>query len=346
MIKRLILSLALLAGLLSPAYSAGTIPLSLSQRIDNSTHLPLSGGKLYFIQAGTTSTPQNAFQDSALTIPHPNPLTLDSGGNIPQLFFADGQIKVRLTNSAGVNQLTADNILVVGASSGGGGGGSVDPTTIIATGDIKVRYGTGSLTGFVRLNGRTIGSATSGATERANSDTQALFEYLWGADANLTVSTGRGATANADWVANKTITLPDMRGKVMAGLDDMGASAAGTFTGVAFASGDATTLGSKIGVAAQTIARSQLPNVAPTFTGSSTGFSAASSGITVPLTSSLFAGTGGGAGPAVISTTVGAVTVTGSLTPLGSVQSLNGGVTQVVLPTIQATTLITVYAKL
>ena len=45
---------------------AGTIPLSLTQQFDNSTNLPLSGGKIYFIQAGTTSTPQNAYQDSGL----------------------------------------------------------------------------------------------------------------------------------------------------------------------------------------------------------------------------------------------------------------------------------------
>src|SRR6266404_3844072 len=149
MFKKFFLSLALTVGLLAPAHSAGTIPLSLSQRLDNTTHLPLSGGKLYFIVAGTTSTPQNSYQDSALTLPWANPLTLDAGGNIPQLFFADGQIKIRLTNASGVNQLTADNIQVIGASSGGGGGGVIDPTTIIATGDMKARYGTGVLTGFV-----------------------------------------------------------------------------------------------------------------------------------------------------------------------------------------------------
>ncbi|MCK1465713.1 hypothetical protein IVB34_47370 [Bradyrhizobium sp. 2] len=108
------------------------------------------------------------------------------------MFLADGTIKVRLTDRNGVTQVVADNIQVVGPSGGGGGGGTVDPTTILATGDVKVAYGTGILSGFVRANGRTIGSATSGATERANSDVQALFVYLWAADANLSVSGGRG----------------------------------------------------------------------------------------------------------------------------------------------------------
>lgn len=219
---------------------AGTISLSLSQQF-NALGQPLSGGLLYFYAAGTT-TPQLAYQDSALSIAHPWPLSCDSAGRLPQFFLADGSIKIRLTDSAGVVQIAADNILVVGPSSGGGGGGSVDATTIYQTGDIKVRYGTGAHTGWVRANGRTIGSATSGATERANADTQDLFEYLWIADSNLAVSGGRGAFANADWVANKTIALPDWRGRAIAGLDDMGAAAAGRLTASYFGTA-ATVLG-------------------------------------------------------------------------------------------------------
>lgn len=219
---------------------AGSISLSLSQQFD-STGAPLNGGFLYFYAAGTT-TPQSAYQDSSLTIPWPNPIVLDSAGRVPAFYLADGQIKIRLTNSAGVVQVAADNLLVVGASSGSGSAPSVDATTVLQTGDLKVRYGTGSHTGWVRANGRTIGSATSGGSERANLDCQILFEYLWGADANLSVSTGRGASANADWVANKTITLPDWRGRAIAALDDMGNSAAGRLTATYFGTA-ATTLG-------------------------------------------------------------------------------------------------------
>lgn len=258
MLKRFFLALVLTIGFVAPSFGAGTIPLSLTQRLDKTTFKPLSGGKLYFIQAGTTSTPQNAYQDSALTLPWPNPLTLDSGGNIPQLFFADGSIKIRLTNAQGVAQLSVDGILVVGASSGGGGGSPVDATTVLATGDLKARYGTGDLTGFVRANGRTIGSASSGASERANSDCQSLFEYLWGADANLAVSTGRGGSANADWVANKTIALPDWRGRALAALDDMGNSAASRLTASYFGAA-ATVLGAAGGAESQALSLAQLP---------------------------------------------------------------------------------------
>lgn len=234
---------------------AGSISLSLSQQF-NELGKPLAGGLLYFYAAGTT-TPQDAFKDSNLTLQHPNPIELDSAGRVPAFYLADGNIKIRLTDAAGVTQIAADNLLVIGPSSGSGSGDTVDATTILATGDIKVRYGTGAVTGFVRLNGRTIGSSTSGAAERANADAQALFEFLWTADANLAVSTGRGASANADWVANKQLTLPDFRGRAIAGLDDMGNSAAGRLTATYFGTA-ATALGAVGGSESHTLTLAQL----------------------------------------------------------------------------------------
>lgn len=241
MLKRL----SLLAGLLfcAPAFAAGNVPgFSLTPQFDlNGKVAP--GCKLYVVQAGTTSTPQNAYQDTALTILHPNPLTCDAAGRLPQWFVADGNIKLRLTDRNGVQVFVQDNLLVIGPSGGGGGGGgTVDPTTILATGDFKDVYGKDVLVGFVRCNGRTIGSATSGATERANADTSALFSYLWTQDPNLSVSGGRGASGSADFAANKTITLPDCRGRVRAGLDDMGSVTAGRLTASYFGA-VATTLG-------------------------------------------------------------------------------------------------------
>ena len=257
---------------------AGSISLSLSQQFDELGE-PLNGGLLYFFAAGTT-TPQSAYQDVALTLPYPNPIVLDSAGRVPPFYLADGQIKIRLANAAGVTQVAADNLLVVGASSGAGSPPSVDATTVLATGDIKVRYGTGALSGFVRSNGRTIGSAASGASERANADCEDLFLYLWTEDANLTVSTGRGASAAADWAANKTIALPDFRGRVIAGLDDMGNSAAGrrttTYTGVA-----ATVLGSvSTHGESHTLTAAQIPSI--TSAGTATGISAGGRPLPVP----------------------------------------------------------------
>jgi microcystin-dependent protein len=251
MLKRLALGLAAFA-VASLAHAAGTIPgFSLTPQFDLAGKV-MPGCKLYVIQAGTVATPQNSYQDTGLTIAQPNPLTCDASGRLPQWFVADGLIKVRLADKNGVNILTADNLLVIGPSSGGGGGGgTVDPTTIATTGDVKATYGIGAITGWVRMNGRTVGSSTSGATERANSDAQALFSYLWNTDANLTVSGGRGANAAADWAANKTIALPDFRGRVLAGLDDMGGTDSTRMSGGSLA-GCRTTLGCAGGEATHT----------------------------------------------------------------------------------------------
>lgn len=56
---------------------AGTISLAGMQQFDVSGEL-LAGAKIQWIQAGTTSAPQDAFYDPDLTLPLPNPYTLDA----------------------------------------------------------------------------------------------------------------------------------------------------------------------------------------------------------------------------------------------------------------------------
>jgi hypothetical protein len=227
---------------------------------------PLAGGQLYIIQAGTVSTPQDAFQDTNLSIKQPYPMTLDAAGRVPQFFLADASVggnstvKIRLQDKNGVVQLASDSVLVIGPSGGTSGGSTVDPTQLIQTGNMILRYGVGVLTGYVRMNGLTVGSATSGATERGNADTQNLFQYLWGADPNLVLTPARGATAAADWSANKQIALPDWRGYAVGALDDMGNSPSGRL-GSYFLS--ATTLGATAGSPSMTLAATNLPPYTP-----------------------------------------------------------------------------------
>ena len=190
----------------------------------------------------------------------------------------------------------------------------------------------------------TIGSATSGATERANADTQDLFEYLWNTDSNLSVSGGRGANAAADWAANKTMTLPDWRGRVIAALDDMGNSAAGRLSATYFGAA-ATTLGAAGGAQNRTIAQAQLPNITPTFTGNS--------GTATATTTNILSG-GSVASTVQAGATQGGVAIGQSVTnqvqstftPAGTISSINGGVSQTDLTTVQPTMLATVYLKL
>jgi microcystin-dependent protein len=86
------------------------------------------------------------------------------------------------------------------------------------TGDVKVTVKTVADTGWVLMDDKTIGDASSGATGRANADTVNLFTLLWNntADADCPVSTGRGASAAADFAAHKTIALPKTLGRVLA----------------------------------------------------------------------------------------------------------------------------------
>lgn len=257
---------ALLTG---PALAAGTLPFALQQQFSftncatgtNACGTPLIGGLLYFYQAGTVATRQDSFSDTALTLVNPWPLQLDANGRVPFFYLADGSIHVRLTDSNGVPQYD-NTVLVIGPSSGAGGGSTIDPTTIAATGDVKFRQTGEVLSGWVKLNGLTIGSATSGATGRANADTQALFIYLWTNcdNTHCPVAAGRGASGLADFSANKTLAMPDWRARTMVGLDDMGAAAAGRLTGALFAGADtATTPGGNGGEAAHTLTQAQLP---------------------------------------------------------------------------------------
>lgn len=239
---------------------SGTIPLSMTQQLDEFGQ-PLSGGQLFIIQAGTVNTPQNPFQDTGLTLTLPNPMTLDAAGRIPQFFLADGQIKVRLQDVNGVVKFVQDNILVIGPSAGGGGGGggSVDPTTVMQTGDMKFRYDTAIIAGFVRANGNTIGSSSSGATELADPSAQPLFNHLWLKDPNLAVSPGgRGVSAAADWVANKQIATPDWCGYGVGALDGMGAAPKGRLS-VAYYGSDPTVLGAVGGGENFTLAATHIP---------------------------------------------------------------------------------------
>lgn len=88
-------------------------------------------------------------------------------------------------------------------------------------------------TGWVLMNGGTIGSSTSGATLLADASAILLYVHLWDnlADAQAPVSSGRGASALADFAANKTIVVPDHRGFFPFGKDaaGTGSTMGGTF---------------------------------------------------------------------------------------------------------------------
>lgn len=87
------------------------------------------------------------------------------------------------------------------------------------TGDIKTSLISSSPNGWVAMNDGSIGNVGSGATTRANQDTFQLYKTIWDGvlDTWAPVSTGRGATAVADFIAGKTLTLPRSLGRALAG---------------------------------------------------------------------------------------------------------------------------------
>jgi microcystin-dependent protein len=88
--------------------------------------------------------------------------------------------------------------------------------------------------GWLLCAGKTIGDSSSGGTARANDDTQSLFEFLWNNIANNELSIQnsdgsagtRGANAAEDFNVHKRLPLPDLRGRVIIGADNMGGSSA------------------------------------------------------------------------------------------------------------------------
>jgi len=90
------------------------------------------------------------------------------------------------------------------------------------TGLIMPYIGTTSPSGWILATSasaiRTIGSAASGS-DYANADAEDLYTLYYNAMTNTEapVSSGRGANAAADFAANKTLTMPDPRGRSLIG---------------------------------------------------------------------------------------------------------------------------------
>jgi hypothetical protein len=113
--------------------------------------------------------------------------------------------------------LTADRTVVVPNKAGTIA--MLDDVAVLwTTGDAKLTLKTSADTGWVMANDGTLGNTSSGGTTRANADTEALFTLLWNNISNTyaAVSTGRGASAAADFAANKTIALPKVLGRALA----------------------------------------------------------------------------------------------------------------------------------
>ena len=130
-------------------------------------------------------------------------LTGTPGGN--------GTYSVSKSQTVGGETLTA---------TGAANWSSPNPTT----GDVKFGLKTVADVGWVMMNDGTIGNASSNATTLAAATTLNLFELIWNNVTNTYAQlytsggspTARGASAGADYAANRAISLPAVLGRAMA----------------------------------------------------------------------------------------------------------------------------------
>jgi hypothetical protein len=93
------------------------------------------------------------------------------------------------------------------------------------TGTVAMYFGTSAPSGWVLSMGATIGDGSSGATGRANADTESLFTHLWNSLDNTALpiqdssgaATTRGASAADDFAAHKRLPTPNFTGLVPRG---------------------------------------------------------------------------------------------------------------------------------
>lgn len=158
---------------------------------------PAVGYQLFFFETGTDS-PQNTYSDAAFTIPNPNPITADANGDFGSIFMLGApNYRVTLQDPNGVQIWTMDP---VGPNAGGGSGASVPIGAQFAFG------GTTAPTGYMLCDGAAISRTVFSA----------LFAVL--------------ATAYGSGDGSTTFNIPDKRGRVSIGKDDMGGVAANRVT--------------------------------------------------------------------------------------------------------------------
>jgi hypothetical protein len=197
-----------------------------------------SGAKAFFYLARTT-TPLSVYTDAPLTSPHTWPVVADAYGLLAPIYIGKGtDYKVRIEDEAGNILYAADGIdnpaEPTGGDGGGGGGGGlvIKPDQIYKTGDFDWQPTSVDRDGWVRSNGQLIGPPTASVADLKSTLYENLFIFLWNTFPNTLCPVtpgGRGTNAALDWgggLGTKAIGTLDMRGYGIAGLDNMGTSAA------------------------------------------------------------------------------------------------------------------------
>lgn len=138
--------------------------------------------------------------------------------------MASGNLLGRLTAGAGVFEEIPVSAYMAGLLNAADQATLAGLLGLFETGDVKYTFKTTASSGWIMMQGglgiganagNTIGNASSGALIRANADVLPLFTLIWNncADGVAPVSGGRGASAAADFAANKNIAIPYLVGR-------------------------------------------------------------------------------------------------------------------------------------
>ena len=358
-----ILSYGLFTTVVYAADTASILPNGKTTFLD-SNGKPLTGGKVYFKIPASDSL-KTTWQDGAETVPNANPVILDSAGRAIIWGFGSYRQQVYDKNS----NLIWDTV-TSSAGTGGGGGSTVGDGNSVGT--VLPWSGLIAPTNYVFAYGQeiarvtypqfftaittiqaancTLGSPTlSGLTDTTQIPINAPIEAsCLAAGATVVSKTASSVTAsvNANVSTNILVTffpwgngngtttfnVPDYRGRVLAGRDNMGGTAASRLTTTYFANASAIGATGGLESSTTTIAQANLPSYTLPNT---LGWAQDSSSINNMTTGGQY-GAGGAATPYVTgSSLAGAVTITGHVT--GSVTSGGSGTAitnSIVQPTI------------
>lgn len=149
-----------------------------------------------------------------------------------------------------------------------GGAGWVQDPGQVPTGTPTASLSTTIPYGYVSANGTTIGNGSSNATGRANADTQFLFAFVWTNCTNAIcpiytsggAASSRGASAAADYAANKALAVWNMNGSALMGADSQNGTSSTNLSGVPVTSGSRTAPGSVLGENLHVLVTAEIPS--------------------------------------------------------------------------------------
>lgn len=295
--KTFFLSLVLIAQVnFAYAQTASILPPAKTTFFDQNGK-PLTGGKVKFYIPGTT-VPKTTWQDSGETIPNTNPVILDSAGR--GIILGDGVYRQQVFDKN--NNLIWDLNTSSSGSGGGGGGsatvgdgdlvGTVKPwagfvappqyvfafgqtltragfplafATLTTTQNVSCTSGNPTISGLSDTTQIPIGAPIESTCFNAGAVVVSTTLSTVTASANAIISANSSATffpyLNGD--GSLTFTLPDLRGRVVAGRDNMGGIPANRLTSATVGFGSLPTLGASGGLQSTILLTLNLPPYTP-----------------------------------------------------------------------------------